>query len=174
SAAALMRAMHVEVIRSPRRRKTIQAVERGGVLHVSIPARMTKAEERHWTEVMVQRMERRRDVTRIDLTRRARRLAVRYDLPTPRSIRWSPNQLTLWGSCTPVDGTIRVSSRLSAYPRWVLDYVIVHELAHLIVMRHGPRFARLVDRYPLAERARGFLIAKGLDPDGPDPGPAVR
>jgi predicted metal-dependent hydrolase len=50
----------------------------------------------------------------------------------------------------------------------VLDYVIVHELAHLVSSGHGPKFGRLVDRYPLAERARGFLIAKGLDPDGPD------
>jgi predicted metal-dependent hydrolase len=160
-----MSAMQVEVIRSPRRRKTIQAVERGGVLLVSIPARMTKAEERHWTEVMVKRMERRRDTARIDLPRRARRLAARYDLPVARSIRWAPNQLTLWGSCTPEDGTVRISARLAAYPRWVLDYVIVHELAHLVVTRHGPRFAKLVDRYPLAERARGFLIAMGLDPE---------
>jgi predicted metal-dependent hydrolase len=109
-------------------------------------------------------MERRRDTQRIDLARRARRLAARYDLPASRSIRWSPNQLTLWGSCTPADGAIRISARLGAYPRWVLDYVIVHELAHLAYRSHGPRFAGLVDRYPLAERARGFLIAMGLEP----------
>ena len=114
---------------------------------------------------VTERREPERDTARIDLRRRARRLAARYDLPVPRSIRWAPNQLTLWGSCTPDDGTIRVSSRLGAYPRWVLDYVIVHELAHLVVRTHGPRFARLVDRYPMAERARGFLIAKGIDPE---------
>ncbi len=61
-----------------------------------------------------------------------------------------------------------MSSRLAAFPAWVLDYVLVHELAHFVVPHHGPAHDELVDRYPLAERARGFLIAKDLDPDGPD------
>jgi predicted metal-dependent hydrolase len=41
----------------------------------------------------------------------------------------------------------------------VLDYLLVHELAHLEVADHGPRFWELVDRYPLTERARGYLMA---------------
>ncbi len=69
-----------------------------------------------------------------------------------------------WGSCTPEDGTIRVSSRLAAYPSWVLDYVLVHELAHLVVPNHGPDHDAWVDRFPYSERARGFLIAVDLDP----------
>ena len=160
--------MQVEVVRSRRRRKTIQAVERDGVVRLMIPASMTKSEEQHWAGVMVKRLERRRDAARVDLPRRARTLAARYGLPRPEQIRWADNQSTLWGSCTPARGTIRISSRLAGQPRWVLDYVIVHELAHLASSGHGPKFHRLVDRYPLAERARGFLIAKGLDPDGPD------
>ena len=157
--------MQVEVIRSTRRRKTIQASERNGVLRLSIPHTLSKAEEQHWAEVMMQRLQRRRDASRIDVGRRARLLADRFDLPRPTSIRWATNQNSLWGSCTPVDGTIRISARLAAYPRWVLDYVIVHELAHLRYHGHGPRFHALVDRYPMAERARGFLIAKGMEPD---------
>jgi len=62
--------------------------------------------------------------------------------------------------------TIRISNRLAAEPGWVLDYVIVHELAHLLVPGHGPEFRALVDRYPRAERARGFLMARGLEPAG--------
>jgi predicted metal-dependent hydrolase len=157
--------MQVEVIRSPRRRKTIHAVERNGVVRLSIPHTFSKAEEEHWADVMVTRLQRRRDTSRIDVGRRARQLADRFDLPRPSSIRWADNQNSLWGSCTPADGTIRISARLAGYPRWVLDYVIVHELAHLRYHGHGPRFHALVNRYPRAERARGFLIAKGLEPD---------
>jgi hypothetical protein len=62
-----------------------------------------------------------------------------------------------WGSCTPADGTIRVSERLREMPGWVLDYVLVHELAHLLVPGHGADFWELVGRYPRAERARGYL-----------------
>ena len=67
-----------------------------------------------------------------------------------------------------------MSSRLAAFPAWVLDYVLVHELAHLLVAHHGPEHDELVDRYPYAERARGFLIAKDLDPDSETPRHAER
>jgi predicted metal-dependent hydrolase len=157
--------MQVEVIRSKRRRKTIQAVERNGIMRLSIPHTFSQEEESHWTGVMLQRLQRRRDVSAVDLRRRARTLAARHDLPMPESIRWSESQTSIWGSCTPDRGTVRISARLATYPRWVLDYVIVHELAHLRYHGHGPRFRGLVDRYPLAERARGFLIAKGLEPE---------
>jgi predicted metal-dependent hydrolase len=80
------------------------------------------------------------------------------------------NQAWRWGSCTPSEGTIRISSRLAAEPAWVLDYVIVHELAHLSVACHDARFWALVHRYPRAERARGFLMARGMaDADDASP-----
>jgi predicted metal-dependent hydrolase len=100
---------------------------------------------------------------RIDVDRRARALARRYGLPLPALVEWSDRQQQRWGSCTVDDRVIRVSSRLAAFPEWVLDYVLVHELAHLREVSHGPRFRELVDRFPLAERARGFLIAKDLE-----------
>lgn len=155
--------MTVEVVRSTRRRKTIQAYEVGGVLRVAIPASCTAAEEAHWVGVMVKRFERRRSTSAVDLEARARELARQFELPVPSSIRWVDNQNTLWGSCTMADGAIRISSRLAAMPTWVLDYVVVHELAHLVVPGHGPAFNALVDRYPRAERARGYLIAKGTE-----------
>jgi hypothetical protein len=64
---------------------------------------------------------------------------------------------TRWASCTPADATIRLSQRLLEMPAWVQDYVLVHELAHLIEPGHGPRFWSLVERYPRTERARGYL-----------------
>jgi predicted metal-dependent hydrolase len=108
--------VNVEVIRSPRRRKTVQARRVNGVVRVTIPATMTRAEEERWVAEMVRRLER---------------------------------------------------SKLAAEPGWVLDYVIVHELAHLVVPGHGRRFWGLVDRYPRAERARGWLMARAA---GPPPG----
>jgi hypothetical protein len=157
--------VEVEVVRSARRRRTVQARVVDGVLRVSVPAAMPADEERRWVEEMVRRIARRTTTGAIDLEARARRLADRHDLPRPASVVWSERQRSRWGSCTPSTGAIRVSSRLAAWPPWVLDYVLVHELAHLVAADHGPRFQALVARYPLAERARGFLIAKGGSPD---------
>ncbi len=158
-------AMKVEVIRSTKRRKTVQAREVNGVVRVSIPATMTRADEERWVAEMVRRIERQRRSAGVDLVQRSTELASRYGLPLPRTIRWVDNQQWRWGSCTPADGSVRISSRLSSEPRWVLDYVIVHELAHLQVPSHGPEFWQLVNRYPKAERAKGFLIARGMESD---------
>ena len=155
--------MQVEVIRSAKRRKTISARQVGDVLRVSIPATMTKADEERWVGEMVRRVQRKNTAAVIDLESRAAVLARRFGLPTPSSIRWVDNQESRWGSTTPIDRTVRISNRLAAYPDWVVDYVIVHELAHLRVPGHNAEFWALVDRYPKAERAKGFLIAKGLD-----------
>lgn len=72
---------------------------------------------------------------------------------------------SLWGSCTMDDGSIRISSRVASFPSWVLDYLLVHELAHLVVGDHSPAFWAVVNRYPKTEHARGYLIAKSTDED---------
>jgi predicted metal-dependent hydrolase len=158
--------VEVEVVRSARRRKTVQAWEVGDRLRVSIPARMSSAEEQHWVAEMVRRFERKRSSRHIDLRTRTAALARRHELPHPRSVAWSDRQRSLWGSCTPGDRSIRISSQLAGEPAWVLDYVIVHELAHLAEPGHGPEFWALVNRYARAERARGWLMAKGLEAAG--------
>lgn len=173
--------MDVTVIRSAKRRKTAQARMVDGTLEVRIPGRSSKAEERRLVEQFTRRFERSEQSRRTDLTRRARALAKAHDLPVPSDIRWVSNQAYRWGSCTPSDGTVRISDRLAPFPTWVIDHVIVHELAHLVEHHHGPAFYALVARYPLAERAEGYLLAKvdGTDPaadplaDDVDPGSEV-
>ena len=156
--------METRVIRSARRRKTVSARVVDGILQVSIPDAMTSAEETHWVAVMQERIERKIRSAGVDLARRARDLARRFGLPEPVSIGFSDRQRRQWGSCTYEEGRIRLSSRLADFPPWVLDYVIVHELAHLVVPDHSPAFWDLVNRYPLTERARGYLIAKDEEP----------
>jgi predicted metal-dependent hydrolase len=160
SAAAEPPSFPVRVIRSARRRRTAQAQLIDGVIHVRVPARITKSEESRLVADLVARLERREHRKGIDLTARAMDLARRYGLPHPASIRFVENQQKRWGSCTINSGEIRISSNLSRYPVWVLDYVIVHELAHLVVSDHSPAFHDIVARYPRAERARGYLQAK--------------
>ena len=141
-----------------------------------MPAGLPAAEEERIVARLVRRVTDRRAGAEIDLTARAATLATRYRIPTPSTIKWVDNQTSRWGSCSPATGTIRLSRALSTFPEWVLDYVIVHELAHLVVHGHGPAFWEIVNRYALTERARGFLIAKGLEQDAerraPRPPPA--
>jgi predicted metal-dependent hydrolase len=158
----------VEVRRSPRRKKTISAEIVGNALLVSIPERMSRAEEQEWVSVMAARMSERRRRDRLNaddaLARRTAELAERYvDGVRCSDIAWVTNQRSRWGSCSPEDRSIRLSIALADYPAWVRDYVIVHELAHLIVPDHSRRFWDLVNRYPMTERARGYLLAKGLE-----------
>ena len=157
----------VEVRRSARRRRTVSAYRDGDRTIVLLPARMSRAEEQRWITIMLERLatQERRSARRAsrgdtELGRRATELSRQFldGVPKPKSVRWVTNQGSRWGSCTPVDGTIRLSDRLATMPGWVIDYVLVHELAHLIEIGHGPRFYRLVDAYPKAERARGYLL----------------
>lgn len=158
----------IEVKRSSRRRKTVSARLVGGALVVVVPERLSRAEEQRWVSVMAARVSERRRRDRLNsdgaLAQRAGELADQYlGGIRPSAIRWVSNQKSRWGSCSPDDRSIRLSLELADHPAWVRDYVIVHELAHLIVRDHSERFWSLVNRYPLTERARGFLMAKGME-----------
>ena len=149
--------------RSKRRRRTVSAYRDGERVVVMIPASATRAQEAEWVESMLARLERseaRRRPTDADLTERARRLSEQYfdGLAVPDTVRWVDNQTSRWGSCTPADRSVRLSRRLQGMPAWVVDYVLVHELAHLLEQGHTDRFWAWVDRYPRAERAKGYLV----------------
>ena len=149
----------VRVIRSSRRVKTVSARLTDGVLVVRVPAWMTPEEEHALVSKVVGRFEEKWRSGHLPLESRARELAARFGLPEPRSIQWSSRQRLRWGSCSTGSGDIRISTRLAAAPPWVLDHVIVHELAHLVEANHSPKFRALVNRDPNAERAEGYLLA---------------
>ena len=157
--------MEVEVVRSAKRRKSVSARIVDGRIVIRMPQWMTKKQEREYVESLVAKLVRQHEAKQVDLPARARDLARRYDLPQPRSIRWVSNQAGRWGSCTPSTGEIRITDRIAGFPEWVIDAVIVHELAHLVEIGHGPEFQALADRYPKQERAYGFLLAMQLTDD---------
>ena len=152
----------IEVRRSRQRRRTVSAYREGGRTIVLIPARFSADEERTWVEAMILRLaagDKRRRPSDEQLLERANDLSRRFlgGLASPVSIAWVTNQNSRWGSCTPADGTIRISARVKGMPPWVLDYVILHELTHLLQPGHGGEFWSLLESYPRTERARGYL-----------------
>ncbi|WP_051639724.1 YgjP-like metallopeptidase domain-containing protein [Cellulomonas sp. URHE0023] len=162
----------VEIRRSRKRVRTVSAWREGDRTIVAVPARFTRAQEREWVERMLTRLEtqeRRRKPSDVELSARALDLSTRYlgGRAVPTSVRWATNQGRRWGSCTPTDGTIRISDRVRGMPRWVLDYVLLHELAHLLHAGHGPEFWAELDTYPRTARARGFLEGYAYRGDRP-------
>jgi predicted metal-dependent hydrolase len=133
---------------------------------VVVPARLPRADRVELVEGLVLRvLAQRPHVTTSDrdLARRAQWLADRYlDGVRPQSIRWVGNQQRRWGSCTSRSGEIRISDRLRHVPAWVLDAVLVHELAHLVEPTHSPHFRRLAGRFPRMEEADTFLAGFNL------------
>ena len=160
----------IEVIRSAKRRKSVSAELKNGALVVRAPAAMSDADLAPIIEKLQKRLAKRlRPIPQTDeeLEQTARRLNKQYFGGKLRwqSIHYVKNQTKRFGSCTPSQGTIRISHRLAVMPKWVRDYVVMHELAHLQKANHGPHFWKLVNRYPLTERARGYLIAVGMEED---------
>jgi predicted metal-dependent hydrolase len=179
----------VEVRRSDRRRRMVSARREGDTVIVFIPGWMSDSEERRWVDEMVRRLERseakRRSPARKgddELKRRSLELSRRHldGRAVPTTVRWVAPMRTRWASCTPADGTIRISERLRDAPGWVVDYVLVHELAHLLEPGHDEPFWAWVHRYPRSERAMGYLEGLsaaaglglvGIDGERPDETP---
>ena len=160
--------MEIQIIRSPKRKKTVSARMVEGTLVVRAPAHLSDADLQPVVERLKERVVRHDTKKSLDdtlLQRRAQALNRRYfdGKLKWQSIRWVTNQQNRVGSCTPATGTIRISHRLNEMPAFVRDYVIMHELAHLQEANHSKKFWKLVNRYPKTERARGYLMAVGLE-----------
>ena len=156
--------MDVRIIRSKKRKKTVGARVVDGVIEIRAPAAISESELKPIVRKLVARLENReakKALNDADLERWARSLNKRFFAGRLRwsSIVWVTNQRNRVGSCTQSNGTVRISHKIAEMPAFVRDYVIVHELAHLKEANHSPKFWKLVNRYPLSERARGYLMA---------------
>jgi predicted metal-dependent hydrolase len=156
----------VEVRVSRRRKKTAGAHWDGDRIVVVVPMHLRGTERDQMVDALVRRLARHRPHLHASddlLRQRATALGRRYlDGVAPKSIRWSTTQNKRWGSCTLDTGEIRISERLRVAPAWVLDAVIVHELAHLVEPNHSPRFRELERRYPRRSEADAFLDGYAL------------
>ena len=160
----------IVIVRSPRRRKTIQSKYKDGKFYVYLPAGMSSKNEEKWIEQMKKLHERREKRKKLNsdgaLMKRAQELNKRFfGGVLTFDIKFVTNQNSRFGSCSSRKKIIRLSDRLSEMPRWVQDYVIIHELAHLIHPDHSKRFWEKVHQYRYTERARGYLIAVGMTSD---------
>lgn len=152
----------VEIRASARRRKSVAAHWEGERIVVLVPQRMPKWDRRVHAEVLAGRLladRARRRPTDERLTRRALELSARYfdGRAVPAAVTWSSRQQHRWGSCSLAERTIRISDRLLDVPAWVLDAVLVHELAHLLRGDHDEVFDDLVARFPRTADAAIFL-----------------
>ena len=160
---------HIEIIRSAQRSKTVSGEFKHGKLRIHVPALLSKEQEEHYVATIVERVERRETQQMLNegdpLRKRAAELNAAYfagklDIA---SVTYVTNQNSRFGSCSVRRKTIRLSHHLAEAPAWVRDYVLMHELAHLIEPGHNRRFWAIVDRYPRAQEARRYL--KTFDSD---------
>jgi predicted metal-dependent hydrolase len=153
----------IRIVASRRRRRTVAARLRSGVLELLVPDWMPHAEREKWAEEMRGRIERRMVRSRPSDDRLAERAGTLNERHFGGRLRWTSiafaDMSHMWGSCTFTTGAIRIASRAASLPAWVVDYLVVHELAHLEHSDHGAAFHELENRYPLTERARGYLMA---------------
>lgn len=156
----------VEVRRSKRAKRNVTAYRDNEKTVVTVPTRMAKRDIPAYVNELVTRLDDRdeRSTSQALLEQRARRLSRKYlaqDLfethVVPVSIRWVTNQNARWGSCTPGEGTIRLSHRMVRMPPYVIDSVIVHELIHLLIADHSEAFYALMNKYPGHEKAKAYL-----------------
>ena len=159
---------------SKRRKKTSEAKWVGGRIVVSVPAHLDRENRQKTIDWLVERLLTRQPLqSGLDndgLLARAIDLSDRYLIGArPESVRWVTNQSARWGSCSYYSGQIRISHRLRVVPGWVLDSVLVHEVAHLTHPDHSRAFHKLAGAFPRHQEAGVFLAGYGLGLSNPTP-----
>jgi predicted metal-dependent hydrolase len=150
----------------------------GQTVHLRVPHSMSRAQIDKIIEDILPRIvkQRKRAKRQADtsLTDRAQSLNRQYfggDLSW-HTIRWASNMKHRLGSFTTggtTDGDIRISERIRNWPGYVIDYVLAHEICHRKYPNHSQEFWACLSRYPLMDKALGFLegiaYAEGTEPD---------
>lgn len=156
----------IKVIKSSRRTRSSQGRWVNDHVEVRMPSFMTAESTTRVALSLAERVLEKRDSkygpeNQEDLMDRAMRLSRQYLMgqPRPVSVRWVTNQGRRWGSANYTRQTINLSHRLWGMPDWVIDAVLVHELAHLMAPDgHGPAFKARIARYPRTADADIFLL----------------
>jgi predicted metal-dependent hydrolase len=146
-----------------KRVKNINARLRGTMLSISAPLNTPQATLDQVIPDLARRLVRRAHARQVnaeeDAVALARRIAARFpNRPEVAEVLFVTNQEARWGSYSPATRTIRLHAALRRMPRWVLEAVVAHELAHVTHQDHSPAFWKLLRRvYPDTDRARAFL-----------------
>lgn len=154
----------IRLIASARRQKTISASVRDGMIQLSVPSTMRDSDIITSARGLIAKIKARQRASQRfhsnpELYARAVHLARVWlgGEVHPNSVVWSDRQTTLWGSCTATTKTIRISTMLRGMPQWVIDGVLIHELAHLKYGGHGDDFQAFTRCYPRMAEADAFL-----------------
>ncbi len=160
------RSLHVIVERSERLKTSVRWSVEGDDLRLRVPMRMPLRQIAQVLDDIKEKAfaqgNRTPQVSDAELEALARSLNQRYFDGALRwnSIRWVGTMQKRLGSCTvggSTDGDIRISTRIQAWPEYVIEYVVAHEICHRKYADHSPDFWGYLARYPLTERARGFI-----------------
>ena len=155
---------NVEVRRSGKRKRTVSAAREGNKTILNVPLRMSISEIEDLAHQLINKMnakDPRAYFSDTELFDRAFELSAKYlfSQADPKSVAWSQRLTSTWGICTPLEATIRITSRLQGMPQYVLDYVLLHELVHLVINDHGKDFDAFMKTYEFREKAEGYLDA---------------
>lgn len=157
----------LDLVLARKRVKNVNVRLVGDELRVSAPPSLP---DDRLTEIVVslaQRLLRRRHADRVnrevDALELAQRVARRFpDSPEVAAVRFTTNQRARWGSYSVRIRTIHLNAALRRMPRWVLEAVVAHELAHVRHPNHSPAFWNLLRGVcPETDRAKAFLEGVG-------------
>jgi hypothetical protein len=163
--------MEVKIKRSSRRLRTVSARLVNDTLLISAPVDLPEGRLEKITADFKSRFEKKKLKEELSRKQDLREIAVLLNKKyfgnqlKINSIEYVSGQSSKFGCCNYHSANIRISHRVGLMPRWVRDYVLIHEMAHLLEPNHSRAFWNIVSRYKLAERARGYLMAVGFDMD---------